>query len=133
MSVGVMIPGGAWPRVEISPQLGFSAWRWQRPASLTEVPASVTDVLPLARVAKARWLQVYMRIPEAQAEAAAARALRDRLTPCEARHVEIIALAVEGAGPRALALLDEHLADYPRDELPLFLALGAFGLLGFSG
>src|SRR5207248_36386 len=32
----------------------------------------------LARAAKARWLQLYMRIPEAQAEAAAARALRDR-------------------------------------------------------
>ena len=29
----------------------------------------------LARVAKARWLQLYMRIPEAQAEAAAARGL----------------------------------------------------------
>jgi hypothetical protein len=87
----------------------------------------------LAHIAKARWLQVYMRGPEAQAEIAAARTLRDRLTPREARHVEIIALALEGAGPRALALLDEHLVDYPRDELPLFLALGAFGLLGFSG
>jgi hypothetical protein len=87
----------------------------------------------LARAAKARWLQLYMRIPEAQAEAAAARALRDRLTPREARHVEIIALAVDTAGPQALALLDEHVADYPRDALPLSLALGVFGLLGFSG
>src|SRR5689334_22439956 len=47
----------------------------------------------LARIAKARWLQVYMRAPEAQAEVAAARALRDRITPREARHIEIIALA----------------------------------------
>src|SRR5689334_19368173 len=87
----------------------------------------------LARIAKARWRQVYLRIPEARAEAAAARALRDRVTQREARHIEIIALALEGAGPQALALLDEHLAEFPRDELPLFLALGAFGLLGFSG
>jgi hypothetical protein len=87
----------------------------------------------LAHIAKARWLQVFMRGSEAQVEIAAARALRDRTTPREARHVEIVALALEGAGPRALALLDEHLAEYPRDELPLFLALGAFGLLGFSG
>jgi tetratricopeptide (TPR) repeat protein len=87
----------------------------------------------LARVAKARLLQLYLRIPQAQAEAAAARALRDRLTPREARHVEIVALAIDGAGPRALALLDEHLADYPRDAVPLSLALGVFGLLGFSG
>jgi tetratricopeptide (TPR) repeat protein len=87
----------------------------------------------LARIAKARWLAVYMRGAEAQAEAAAARELRDRLTVREARHVEIVASAIEGAGPRALALLDEHIAEYSRDELPLFLALGAFGLLGFSG
>jgi hypothetical protein len=87
----------------------------------------------LAHAAKARWLQLYMRIPEARAEAAAARALRDRITPREARHVEIIARAVDGAGPQALALLDEHLAEYPRDAAPLSLALGVFGLLGFSG
>lgn len=87
----------------------------------------------LARAAKARLLQLYLRIPEARAEAAAARALRDRLTPREARHVEIIALAVDGAGPQALALLDQHLADHPRDAMPLSLALGVFGLLGFSG
>jgi len=87
----------------------------------------------LARIARARWLQVYMRIPEAQAEVAVARALCDRVSPREARHVEIVALAVSGAGPQALALLDEHLVGYPRDALPLFLALGAFGLLGFSG
>jgi tetratricopeptide (TPR) repeat protein len=87
----------------------------------------------LARAAKARWLQLYLRISEAKAEAAAARALRNRLTPREARHVEIIARAVDGAGPQALALLDEHLAEYPRDAVPLSLALGVFGLLGFSG
>src|SRR5262249_7836719 len=87
----------------------------------------------LAHAAKARWLQLYMSMPEAKAEAAAARALRDCLTPREARHVEIIARAVDGGGPQALALLDEHLADYPRDAVPLSLALGVFGLLGFSG
>lgn len=87
----------------------------------------------LARVAKARLLQLYLRIPEARAETAAARLLRDRLTPREARHLDIIALAVDSAGPQALALLDEHLAEYPRDAVPLSLALGVFGLLGFSG
>ena len=87
----------------------------------------------LARAAKARWLQMFMRVPEAHAEATAARALRDRVTPREARHIEIIALAIQGAGPQALELLDEHLAEHPRDALPLFLALGAFGLYGFSG
>ncbi|HET9018119.1 MAG TPA: hypothetical protein VFN46_00940, partial [Acetobacteraceae bacterium] len=87
----------------------------------------------LAHIAKARWLQVFMRGAEAQAEAAAARALCERVTPREARHIEIIARAVSGAAPQALELLDTHLAEYPRDALPLFLALGAFGLFGFSG
>jgi hypothetical protein len=52
-----------------------------------------------------------MRIPEAQAEAPPARALRDRTTPREARHVEIVVLAIQGVGLQALALLNEHLHD----------------------
>jgi hypothetical protein len=32
-----------------------------------------------------------------------------------------------------LAVVREHIAEYPRDALPLSLALGVFGLLGFSG
>lgn len=32
-----------------------------------------------------------------------------------------------------LALVRAHAAEYPRDALPLSLALGVFGLLGFSG
>jgi len=102
-------------------------------AEALDVALQADPDFALARVAKARLLQLYLRIPEAQAETAAARGLRDRLTPREARHVEIVALAVGGAGPQALALLDEHLADYPRDAVPLSLALGVFGLLGFSG
>jgi hypothetical protein len=32
-----------------------------------------------------------------------------------------------------MALLREHVAEFPRDALVLSLALGVFGLLGFSG
>src|SRR5579864_7308039 len=87
----------------------------------------------LAHIAKARLCQVQARIPEAKAAATQARALAGRVTPREARHIETIALAVDGNGPGALALLAEHVADYPRDGLALSLALGVFGLLGFSG
>lgn len=87
----------------------------------------------LAHIAKARWLMMHMRGAEGRKEIAAARALTGRVTPREARHIEIIALAFEGQGPKAFAMLQEHLAEYPRDELPLFMALGVFGLLGFSG
>ncbi len=87
----------------------------------------------LAHIAKARLCQVQARIPEAKTEAAAARGLAGRVNPREARHIETIALAIDGNGPQAMALLEEHIAEYPRDALPLSLALGVFGLLGFSG
>src|SRR5258708_7789039 len=87
----------------------------------------------LAHIAKARLCQVQARIPEAKTAATRARAMTGRVTPREARHIETIALAVDGNGPGALALVEEHVADYPRDGLALSLALGVFGLLGFSG
>jgi tetratricopeptide (TPR) repeat protein len=87
----------------------------------------------LARIAKARLYQVQARIPDAKTEAAAARALGHQVSSREGRHIEIMALAIDGNGPQAMALLQEHLADYPHDGLALSLALGVFGLLGFSG
>ncbi|MBV8779439.1 MAG: tetratricopeptide repeat protein [Alphaproteobacteria bacterium] len=87
----------------------------------------------LAHIAKARLYQVQARVAEAKAAAAQARALAPRLTPREARHIETVAVAVEGNGPAALALVEQHVAEYPRDAVPLSLALGVFGLLGFSG
>ena len=87
----------------------------------------------LAHIAKARWLMMHLRAAEGRAEIAAARALKDRVTSREARHIEIIATALEGQGAKAFGMLEEHLAEFPRDELPLFMALGVFGILGFSG
>jgi len=87
----------------------------------------------LARIAKARLCQVQARVPEAKQAAADARSLDARVTPREARHIETIALAIDGNGPQAMALLEGHIADYPRDAMVLSLALGVFGLLGFSG
>jgi hypothetical protein len=87
----------------------------------------------LAHIAKARLLQVQARIPEAKASAAGARDLAGRVSAREARHIEVIARAIEGDGPGAFTLLEEHIAEFPRDGLALSLALGVFGLLGFSG
>ncbi len=87
----------------------------------------------LAHIARARVLQVQARVAEARAAAQAARALSDRVTPREARHIETVALLIDGKGPRAMAMLEEHVAEFPRDALVLSLALGVFGLLGFSG
>ena len=87
----------------------------------------------LAHIAKARLRQVQARVTEAKAEASVARGLAGRVSPREARHIETIALAIDGNGPQAMALLEEHIAHYPRDGFALSLALGVFGLLGFSG
>lgn len=87
----------------------------------------------LAHIARARLCQMQARVPEAKAAAERARALAARVSPREARHIETIARAIDGDGPRAMALLEEHIAEYPRDGLALSLALGVFGLIGFSG
>ena len=87
----------------------------------------------LARIAKARLYQVQARVAEAKTEAAAARALVRHVSRREARHIETIALAIDGNGTGSMALLEEHIAEYPRDGFALSLALGVFGLLGFSG
>jgi len=42
-------------------------------------------------------------------------------------------LTINGAAREALAMVRTHATEYPRDALPLSLALGVFGLLGFSG
>src|SRR5207244_5754372 len=62
-----------------------------------------------------------------------ARGLRDRVSAREQGTIEVIALTIDGAGPQAMTRLEDHVAEYPRDALALSLALGVFGLLGFSG
>ena len=87
----------------------------------------------LAHIARGRLLQLQARIPEAKTAAAYARSLADRVTARERRHIEAIALSIDGAASDALAMVRAHASEYPRDALPLSLALGVFGLLGFSG
>jgi tetratricopeptide (TPR) repeat protein len=87
----------------------------------------------LAHIAQARLLQLRVCIPEARAAAARAELLAARTTTREQRHIAAIAKAIAGDAPVALRLVREHMAEYPRDALPLSLALGVFGLLGFSG
>jgi hypothetical protein len=87
----------------------------------------------LAHIARARLLQLQARVGEAREVAARARGLADHVSAREQRHIEAIALTIGGAAAEALAMVRVHAAEYPRDALPLSLALGVFGLLGFSG
>jgi hypothetical protein len=87
----------------------------------------------LAHIARGRLLQLQAHMPEAKEAAMRARSLAGRLTARERRNIEAIALSIDGAASQSLAVVREHVAEYPRDALPLSLALGVFGLLGFSG
>ena len=51
----------------------------------------------------------------------------------ERRHVEALAAAATGPEDRALALVREHLGEFPRDAVALAAANGIYGLIGFSG
>jgi hypothetical protein len=98
--------------------------------------AHAIDIDPkfaLAHVAYARLLQLQARMPEAREAAARARKFCNRHPIREQRHIKAIALAIEGSATQSLALVRAHVSEYPRDALPLSLALGVFGLLGFSG
>ena len=109
----------------------LSAWPGTE-ARLDRALAADPD-FALAHIARARLLQLQARMPEAKAAAARAQSLADRVTPRERRHIEAITLSINGAAGDALTTVRAHAAEYPRDALPLSLALGVFGLLGFSG
>jgi len=58
---------------------------------------------------------------EAKQSAARARACSPGLSRRERQYVEVIAGFVEGGGSRVLSLVHEHLEEYPRDAVLLFL------------
>lgn len=63
------------------------------------------------------------RLDEAKAHSARAEALASGLARRERQHVTAIAALVAGDAPRARRLLQEHLADFPRDALLLRMLL----------
>ena len=87
----------------------------------------------LAHAGLARHHQIYSRMPQAREAIARARAFESGVTPREKTHISILGLLLEGQPAKALEALLEHLEEFPRDALPLSLALGAFGLYAFSG
>ena len=87
----------------------------------------------LAHVALGRNAQLYGRVEEARLAAARASACVEGASERERRHVEAVALAINGESGRAMAAVEAHMRDFPRDALVLSLALGVYGLIAFSG
>jgi tetratricopeptide repeat protein len=87
----------------------------------------------LAHAGLARHLQSYGRIPEAKEALARAKHFMPGISKREQAHIGMLWLAIDGQAVRALEALLAHLEAHPRDALAFSLALGAFGLYGFSG
>jgi len=87
----------------------------------------------LAHAALGRNAQLYGRMEEARAAGARASACVVAASERERRHVEALALAINGESKRAMAAVEVHMRDFPRDALVLSLTLGVYGLIAFSG
>jgi hypothetical protein len=101
--------------------------------ALDEAIAADPD-FALAHAARARLHAVSAQLTEARATIATAQALVARRgTERERSHVEVLALAINGQAPQALAGALAHTDRWPRDVVILSMPLGAFGLYAFSG
>ncbi len=87
----------------------------------------------MAHIALARGCQFEGNLPAAHASKSRALECLQGVTTRERQHVKAMATAMDGDGPAALALIREHIQDFPRDALLLKQADGPFGLIGFSG
>ncbi len=87
----------------------------------------------LAHAALALVLQSQGRGAEARAAIVAAREPMANGTDRERSHITLLAHAIEGRPAQALAAVLQHAQHWPRDALAVSIALGAFGLMAFSG
>lgn len=87
----------------------------------------------MAHIALARLFQYDGNLQAARASKEQALACLTGVTRRERQHVLAMATAIDGDGPGALALIREHMQDFPRDAFLLKQADGPFGLIGFGG
>jgi hypothetical protein len=87
----------------------------------------------LAHALRALPLSTYGPMAEARAAAARAVALAGSATEREQAHAAVIAAAVDGRSSEALERVYDHARRWPTDAVAVGTALGAFGLLAFSG
>ena len=86
----------------------------------------------LGHAALSMMLMLRAEAAEAKTSVERANTLASGISPRERRHVEAISLFVNGTGPQSLALVREHLDEFPRDAFMLRLANRLF-VLGCSG
>jgi len=87
----------------------------------------------LAHSTRALVLQSYGRRAEALEASAKAQQLTQLVTERERSHIDVVRLLVEGKTVLALETVRAHAQRWPTDALVMSTALGAFGLIAFSG
>jgi|GEM_PF-1213757 len=106
---------------------------WSGALQSIEIALQHAPDFALAHGAKALILKAYGRNAEAQYESKIAQNLNKHITDREQSHVAIIELIVEGKGTSALEAVYTHAERWPTDAYIISTALGAFGLIAFSG
>jgi hypothetical protein len=86
-----------------------------------------------AYAALARCHQVYGDRARAKAAIAAAREKAPKFSGREAGLVACLGFVLDGKGAEALAAIQAHMKEFPRDALALSPVCGVFGIYGFSG
>ena len=86
--------------------------------------------LALAHVGRALLAAVQGDAATARAATARARETVDGATRRERQHVEAVSAFIAGETARGLALVDEHVAEFPRDAMLVNQASGAIALAG---
>lgn len=112
--------------------LMLSAW----PGAAAELDQALAHDPQFAMACAARARLHAMVTEAAQARQMIARAqhlVARHGTERERSHVQVLALAIHGPAPQALASALQHIGQWPQDILVFGLTLGAFGLLAFSG
>jgi len=98
-----------------------------------EAAIAEDESFALAHVTLARLRQFTGDMKGAKVSLAAALAAVDGATARERRHVNIIRAAIESPADDALALVNEHIDEFPTDAFVLAQANGVYSLIGFSG
>jgi len=93
---------------------------------------AAAERLALAYVGRALLAAVQGDAATARAATARARETVDGATRRERQHVEAVSAFIAGETARGLALVDEHVAEFPRDAMLVNQASGAIALAGGS-
>lgn len=106
---------------------------WPGALAAVELALEHSPDFALAQSTRALLLQSAGRGTEAREASKQALLLAKAVTEREQSHVGIINLILEGRAAAALQHVRTHSDQWPNDALVMSLALGAFGLITFSG